>query len=138
MGYHSPCLDAFFLCPMLRVSPCLNLKVFWCHLWTWTRSRSLKCICSDLNLYCSWHSVFLKFYAASFLNFFVAEEVLSVCIEIVCQSIASFLKVYFHSLEEFFQVLQHIVLCNPGHNILAIFNNLAYIWITTSKTILDI
>ena len=23
---------------------------------------------------------------------------------------------------------------NPGHNILALFNNLAYVWITTSKT----
>ena len=27
---------------------------------------------------------------------------------------------------------------NPGHNILALFNNLAYVWITTSKMILDI
>ena len=27
---------------------------------------------------------------------------------------------------------------NPGHNILALFNNLAQVWITTSKTILDI
>ena len=27
---------------------------------------------------------------------------------------------------------------NPGHNILALFNNLAYVWITTSKTTLDI
>ena len=23
---------------------------------------------------------------------------------------------------------------NPGHNILALFDNLAYVWITTSKT----
>ena len=27
---------------------------------------------------------------------------------------------------------------NPSHNILALFNKLAYLWITTSKTILDI
>ena len=27
---------------------------------------------------------------------------------------------------------------NPGHNILALFNNLAQVWIATSKTILDI
>ena len=27
---------------------------------------------------------------------------------------------------------------NPGHNILALFNNLAQVWITASKTILDI
>ena len=27
---------------------------------------------------------------------------------------------------------------NPGHNVLALFNNLPQIWITTSKTILDI
>ena len=27
---------------------------------------------------------------------------------------------------------------NPDHNILALFNNLAQVWITTSKTILDI
>ena len=26
---------------------------------------------------------------------------------------------------------------NPGHNIFAIFNNLAYVWITTSTTTLD-
>ena len=27
---------------------------------------------------------------------------------------------------------------NPGHNILALFNNLAQVWITTSNKILDI
>ena len=30
------------------------------------------------------------------------------------------------------------IIYNPGHNILALFNNLAYVWLTTSKTILDI
>ena len=29
-------------------------------------------------------------------------------------------------------------LYDPGHNILALFNNLAYVWITTNKAILDI
>ena len=27
---------------------------------------------------------------------------------------------------------------NPGHNILILFNNLAQVWITASKTILDV
>ena len=43
----------------------------------------------------------------------------------------------------FFLFEEKIMFCfrdiyNPGHNILAVFNNLAYIWITTSKTILHI
>ena len=137
MGYHSPCLDAFFLCPMLKGFSMFKFesflvsfvrlntfKIFEIYLFRFElvlllTQCLLKILCSFLfKLFCCWGSSF--------------------CMHWNCQSIASFLKVYSHSLEEFFQVLQHIFLCNPGHNILAIFNNLAYIWITTSKTILDI
>ena len=34
--------------------------------------------------------------------------------------------------------LQTWEICNPGYNILALFNNLAQVRIATSKTILDI